>query len=62
MRIMAGELASQRAPANIMHMLAQEDAALQQRFATASRNDPCPCGSGRKFKQCHGRTAVAARA
>jgi preprotein translocase subunit SecA len=19
------------------------------------RNDPCPCGSGRKFKQCHGR-------
>lgn len=22
------------------------------------RNDPCPCGSGRKFKQCHGRTAT----
>lgn len=21
------------------------------------RNDPCPCGSGRKFKQCHGRDA-----
>lgn len=20
------------------------------------RNDPCPCGSGRKFKQCHGKT------
>jgi len=20
------------------------------------RNDPCPCGSGKKFKQCHGRT------
>ena len=19
------------------------------------RNDPCPCGNGRKFKQCHGR-------
>jgi SEC-C motif len=19
------------------------------------RNDPCPCGSGRKFKRCHGR-------
>lgn len=19
------------------------------------RNDPCPCGSGRKFKLCHGR-------
>ena len=21
------------------------------------RNDPCPCGSGRKFKQCHGKGA-----
>jgi preprotein translocase subunit SecA len=21
------------------------------------RNDPCPCGSGKKFKQCHGRDA-----
>jgi preprotein translocase subunit SecA len=23
-------------------------------FANASRNAPCPCGSGRKFKRCHG--------
>jgi len=22
------------------------------------RNDPCPCGSGKKFKACHGRDAV----
>jgi preprotein translocase subunit SecA len=21
------------------------------------RNDPCPCGSGKKFKQCHGKEA-----
>ena len=21
-------------------------------------NDPCPCGSGKKFKQCHGRYAA----
>jgi preprotein translocase subunit SecA len=21
------------------------------------RNDPCPCGSGMKFKQCHGKLA-----
>jgi preprotein translocase subunit SecA len=20
------------------------------------RNDPCPCGSGKKFKKCHGAT------
>ncbi len=23
-------------------------------FAGVSRNEPCPCGSGRKFKRCHG--------
>jgi len=22
------------------------------------RNDPCPCGSGKKFKHCHGRTSL----
>jgi preprotein translocase subunit SecA len=21
------------------------------------RNDPCPCGSGKKYKQCHGQLA-----
>ena len=24
-------------------------------FAHVGRNDPCPCGSGRRFKDCHGR-------
>ncbi len=24
-------------------------------LANISRNDPCPCGSGKKFKHCHGR-------
>ena len=23
-------------------------------YANVGRNAPCPCGSGRKFKQCHG--------
>ncbi len=26
------------------------------------RNDPCPCGSGRKFKHCHGRPGGSSRA
>jgi preprotein translocase subunit SecA len=26
------------------------------------RNDPCPCGSGKKYKHCHGRTAGVAAA
>jgi preprotein translocase subunit SecA len=25
-------------------------------WSTVGRNDPCPCGSGRKFKKCHGAT------
>ncbi len=25
------------------------------RFAGIGRNDPCPCGSGKKFKVCHGK-------
>jgi preprotein translocase subunit SecA len=24
--------------------------------AKVGRNDPCPCGSGKKFKKCHGVT------
>ncbi|HEY3407509.1 MAG TPA: SEC-C metal-binding domain-containing protein, partial [Propionicimonas sp.] len=26
-------------------------------YAGVGRNAPCPCGSGKKFKQCHGRVA-----
>jgi uncharacterized protein len=55
MRFMAAELAAQRAPANVMRWIAAEQtrAALQN----AGRNDPCPCGSGKKFKHCCGRSA-----
>ncbi|MFC7618934.1 preprotein translocase subunit SecA [Microlunatus sp. GCM10028923] len=27
-------------------------------YANASRNAPCPCGSGKKFKLCHGRSSA----
>ena len=30
------------------------------RVAKTGRNDPCPCGSGRKYKWCHGAVAIAA--
>jgi len=23
-------------------------------YAGVGRNEPCPCGSGKKFKKCHG--------
>ncbi len=26
-------------------------------YSNVGRNDPCPCGSGKKFKKCHGVTA-----
>ena len=27
----------------------------QRHMGKVGRNDPCPCGSGKKFKQCHGK-------
>ena len=29
----------------------------QNTWGKVSRNEPCPCGSGKKFKHCHGRFA-----
>lgn len=52
MRFMAAELAAERPPANVMRWVAGEDA--RARMGKTGRNDPCPCGSGRKFKQCCG--------
>jgi len=40
----------------IMQIYAAEDAKEKTRFAAASRNDPCPCGSGKKYKHCHARS------
>ncbi|HET9342558.1 MAG TPA: preprotein translocase subunit SecA [Candidatus Eremiobacteraceae bacterium] len=31
---------------------------LRKTEGKVGRNDPCPCGSGKKFKKCHGLTAV----
>ncbi len=28
---------------------------LGDKYSGAGRNDPCPCGSGKKFKKCHGK-------
>lgn len=56
MRFMARELAQRRTPANVMFFMAQQDHVLQQAFARTGRNEPCPCGSGVKFKHCHGRS------
>jgi uncharacterized protein len=44
---MAGLLRAGRAPAELMDTFAARD-------ARRGRNDPCTCGSGRKWKRCHG--------
>jgi uncharacterized protein len=54
MKLMAGLLQQQRPPAAIMSMLAAEERA--RATGEAGRNDPCPCGSGKKFKNCCGRS------
>jgi preprotein translocase subunit SecA len=28
-----------------------------ERYADSYRNAPCPCGSGKKYKHCHGQLA-----
>lgn len=58
MRFMANELAHRRPPARVMLYMTHQDAALQAAFAKAGRNDLCPCGSGLKFKRCHGKHRV----
>jgi uncharacterized protein len=50
MRFMAMQLQDDRAPAEITNLYAAED-------ARRGRNDPCSCGSGRKWKLCHGGAA-----
>jgi len=47
MKIMGSLLAQGRAPSEITLLYAAED-------AKRGRNDPCTCGSGRKWKHCHG--------
>jgi preprotein translocase subunit SecA len=36
------------------HVERHTEAAGNGEFSRVGRNDPCPCGSGRKFKRCHG--------
>jgi uncharacterized protein len=53
MKLMAGLVRRGREASEVM-------ALLDQAFANVGRNDPCPCGSGRKFKVCHGRPITGA--
>ena len=57
MRFMVSELREQRPPANVMAWTRMRDLQGQGK-PKPGRNAPCPCGSGRKFKKCCGRSGV----
>ena len=42
-----------------LELLSDEEKAARMRelFRRVGRNDPCPCGSGKRFKECHGKLA-----
>ena len=47
-----GETAAEPGEAEADAMPAQP---FEREGAKIGRNDPCPCGSGKKYKQCHGK-------
>ncbi len=69
--IRAKGLEEARRPAQLHYSAPTEDGGIDERdvpvgggpaaklsaeqLATTGRNEPCPCGSGKKFKMCHGR-------
>jgi uncharacterized protein len=55
MRLMADLLRRGRYADEVMQILAAEEKALQEAFAAARGHEPCPCGSGLKYRKCHGR-------
>jgi uncharacterized protein len=57
MREMSRLLRAGRAPSELVGRYRAEDERVAAAVAKAGRNDPCPCGSGRKVKVCHGRAS-----
>ncbi len=37
------------------HAATDTDGTIHNPYKDVGRNDPCPCGSGKKFKKCHGK-------
>ena len=55
MRIMVDLMRRGRPASDVMTVLAHDETDFFNQVRAAGRNDPCPCGSGRKTKQCHGK-------
>ena len=50
-------LESVRTGENVRHAVATRQDPFVHRARKLGRNDPCSCGSGKKYKKCHGRDA-----
>ena len=51
----AAEASQQAGQSRLEGASAQHEQAQQLDFSRVGRNDPCPCGSGKRFKDCHGK-------
>ena len=56
-KLQADQAAAQRAAQQEMAQKQAEVAAMTKQMQSVGRNDPCPCGSGKKFKKCHGKAS-----
>ena len=53
---MSGDMARRQAQGSTMQRHTQgQSVTVRRTMPKVGRNDPCPCGSGKKYKQCHGR-------
>jgi uncharacterized protein len=59
MKLMASLIRAGRPVPDIMQIRAEGAQAGAEPCVTLGRNAPCPCDSGRKVKQCHGKTSRA---
>jgi preprotein translocase subunit SecA len=56
--VAAGEIEPEAAPAaSSAPTITKQQTVVKDEWSKTSRNAPCPCGSGKKFKMCHGKTS-----
>jgi preprotein translocase subunit SecA len=52
----AGEISPEVAASAPAQTATKQQTVVKDEWSKTSRNAPCPCGSGKKFKMCHGKT------
>jgi preprotein translocase subunit SecA len=52
-----GDDAAEQVPGGVAVAVREPPMPVSRSTQKVGRNDPCPCGSGKKYKQCHGKLA-----